>query len=163
MTYKYSEKFTNENSVANQINSQNQQEPQEEKQLPLEGWYYNEDDNTFSLLKDRNNENKGYIKRRTNVLYEDMVKYNNRRKRDAKSLFAVDGVLSGVLLCAIVPIKGENYKKLALFFLGLAINFMFIPPSIRLYYNKLNKKKMQIITSVGSIICLLLFYGFIKK
>ena len=163
MTYKYSEKFTNENSVANQINSQNQQEPQEEEQLPLVGWDYDEDDKTYSLLKDRKNENKGYIKGRTNVSYLDMNKYNNRRKRVAKSLFAVDGALSGVLLIVIVFIKGENIKKLALFFFGLAINFMFIPPSIRLYYNKLNKKNMQIITSVGSIICLLLFYGFIKK
>ena len=146
--YKYSEKFTTENT----------------EKKPLEGWYYNEDDNTFSLLKNPDKQTLSFIKRRTNMSYEDMVKYNNKRKETANVLLVVDGILTFILVITIIIFlrKKEFGNILSLIFIILTINSLLLPSYFRLN-NKLNQGGMQMVTSIGYIIFSGMFDIFYEK
>ena len=156
MTYKYIEKFTTE---------------EEETKEPLEGWYYGDTNNTFSLIiekknindEDENNRNENenindedetnsiklkFSKKHKNLPYEKMIEVQKKRNEKALILLVIPVIIFIILI--IIIKKWLDSFLISVF--GIII-WLFL-------YLRLKNKIYQDGFAVG-ILCSIVCYGFI--
>ena len=146
-----------ENKDKNLLNTE-----EEETKEPHPGRYYNEDDNTISLLKNPNKVSIGFIKRHENVSLDEMNEVQKKREDISWGLLTLYIIIIGIFICVLIKAELDLENKLFIIMVLIVSTSSFIPSIIRLH-NIISKQTLKLISSIAPVVTIIIIHLLLQN